>query len=120
MANHASAKKRNRQRIRRTERNRACRSAVRTDIKKARTALNETEFSGEAAATLVKAAESALDRAASKGVLHPRAASRRKSRLARALAKALAAALDQGGPFSALGELEAGVVLPGELRLADR
>ena len=46
MANHASAEKRNRQRIRRTERNRAVRSAVRSAVKKARVALAQ----GDAAA----------------------------------------------------------------------
>ena len=38
MANHASAEKRNRQRITRTERNRAAKSALRTTLKRARTA----------------------------------------------------------------------------------
>ena len=41
MANHASAEKRNRQRVKRTIRNRAVKSAVRTVVKKARTARHE-------------------------------------------------------------------------------
>ena len=39
MANHASAVKRNRQRIKKTDRNRAAKSALRTEVKKARAAL---------------------------------------------------------------------------------
>ena len=54
MANHASAEKRNRQRITRTERNRAAKSALRTIVKRARAA---AETGGDNAADLVKAAE---------------------------------------------------------------
>ena len=39
MANHPSAEKRNRQRITRTDRNRAATSALRTTLKKARAAV---------------------------------------------------------------------------------
>ena len=85
MANHASALKRNRQRIRRTERNRAHKSALRTDVKKARTALKATPAT---AATTIREAQSALDRAASKGVIPKGRANRVKGRLARALHKA--------------------------------
>ena len=85
MANHPSAEKRNRQRIVRTARNRAITSTVRTAIKRARTAL----ASGDAkvAAETVKAASQALARAASKGVVHSRAASRVTARIQSALAK---------------------------------
>jgi len=85
MANHASAEKRNRQRIRRTERNRKIRSAVRTAVKKARTALEKGDKA--AAATSVKDASQALARAASKGVVHVRAAARTTSRIESALHK---------------------------------
>ena len=85
MANHASAEKRNRQRIRRTERNRAVRSAVRTAVKKARTALEKGDKA--AAKTSVKDASIALARAASKGVIHVRAAARTTSRMESALHK---------------------------------
>ena len=88
MANHASAEKRNRQRLTRTDRNRAGKSALRTDIKKARTALHAK--TGDATAP-VKAAVSAADRAASKGTIPKRRANRIKSRLAKALAKSVAA-----------------------------
>jgi small subunit ribosomal protein S20 len=79
MANHPSAEKRNRQRIKRTVRNRGVRSAVRTALKKARTALATGDQA--AAAPLVRAASIALAKAASKNVLHPRAASRTTSRI---------------------------------------
>ena len=88
MANHASAVKRNRQRIKRTTRNRATKSALRTEVKKARTALTGAT---KEAAGLIKAAVSALDRAASKGTIPAKRASRVKGRLARALHKASAA-----------------------------
>jgi small subunit ribosomal protein S20 len=85
MANHPSAAKRNRQRLKRTTRNKNVRSSVRTAVRKAREAL----ASGDAGAARdsVKAAAVALARAASKGVLHPNNASRTTSRSASALAK---------------------------------
>ena len=79
MANHPSAEKRNRQRIKRTLRNRGVRSAVRTAIRKARTALASGDPSS--AAPAVRAASIALAKAAAKRVVHPRAASRTTSRL---------------------------------------
>jgi small subunit ribosomal protein S20 len=85
MANHASAEKRNRQRIQRTARNRAVTSAVRTAVKKARSAVAAGDR--QAATKVVKAATQALARAASKGIVHPRAASRVTSRIESALAK---------------------------------
>lgn len=88
MANHPSADKRNRQRITRTERNRAVKATVRTKVKAARGATGAT---AEAKALQV-AAVSALDKASSKGVIHPKTAARKKSRLARAAHKATLAA----------------------------
>ena len=85
MANIKSAEKRNRQRIKREAANRIVRGSARTAIKKARVAIATGDPN---AAELVRAAESALDRAASKGVLHANNASRRKSRLYLALNKA--------------------------------
>jgi small subunit ribosomal protein S20 len=85
MANHKSAKRRNRQRIRRTARNRSIKSAARTVLKKARTALAAGD--AKTAEALVREVESSLDRGASKGVLHPRAASRVKARLHTQLSK---------------------------------
>jgi small subunit ribosomal protein S20 len=82
VANHASAVKRNRQRLKRTDRNRAAKSGLRTDLKKARAAVVAAP---ETSAALVKAATSTLDRAASKGTIPAKRASRVKGRLARAL-----------------------------------
>jgi small subunit ribosomal protein S20 len=89
MANHASAVKRNRQRLKKTARNRANKSSLRTELKKARAAVaSPAPTSAEA----VKAAVSALDRAASKGTVPAKRASRVKGRLAAALHKASAKA----------------------------
>lgn len=82
MANHASAEKRNRQRIRRTERNRSIKAAVRTIVKKARTTISG-HATPEAVKVAVTEAASAVDRSASKGVIHPKKAARTKSRLAK-------------------------------------
>jgi len=82
MANIKSAEKRNRQAIKRTARNRVTRGSARTAVKKARLAI---ESGDPNAMQAVLAAEKALDRAASKGVIHPNNASRRKSRLFQAL-----------------------------------
>ena len=72
MASHASAEKRNRQRVKRTERNRSTKSQLRTAVKKARTAL---KGAAQDVATQITAAVSALDRAASKGRIPDRRAS---------------------------------------------
>jgi small subunit ribosomal protein S20 len=89
MANHASAVKRNRQRIKKTARNRAAKSELRTELKKARAAVAGAPAT---AAASVKAAISALDRAASKGVVPAKRASRQKGRLAAAAHRAAKAA----------------------------
>ena len=80
MANHASAEKRNRQRITRTARNRAVKSAVRTHVKKVHAAVAAKDK--KAATEALKAATIAIDRASSKGVLPAKTASRTVSRLA--------------------------------------
>jgi small subunit ribosomal protein S20 len=85
MANHPSAEKRNRQRIVRTERNRALKSALRTTVKKARAAVGAG--SAKDAKPLVAAAERALARAASKGVIAKKSAARVTGRLSAAAAK---------------------------------
>jgi small subunit ribosomal protein S20 len=79
VANHPSAEKRNRQRITRTTRNRAVTSAVRTLVKKVRTALHAKDK--DAATKALKDATRALDKAATKGAVHVKAASRTISRL---------------------------------------
>ncbi len=85
MANHRSAEKRNRQSIRHRERNKHRRSMVRNAVKKARQAV---EARGQDAGERVHEAERLLRRAASRGVLHKRTASRTVSRLRLALARA--------------------------------
>jgi len=82
MANIKSQIKRNRQNERRRERNKSVRSALKTSTKKARTAVAEGDAETAQARTLE--ATRALDKAASKGVIHKRTAARRKSRLAKA------------------------------------
>lgn len=90
MANTKSAEKRNRQAQKRRARNTIVRTTVKTAVKKAR----ETLTGQDAAKTqdAVKDATKTLARAASKGVLHKRTASRRIARLARAAHKATTAA----------------------------
>ncbi|HEX3853497.1 MAG TPA: 30S ribosomal protein S20 [Polyangiaceae bacterium] len=85
MANHPSAEKRNRQRLVRAERNQAVRSSLRTAVKKARAAIATGDIA--AAKAPVAAASIALAKAASKGVVHSRAASRTTSRIQAALGK---------------------------------
>ena len=80
MANHPSAEKRNRQRAKRTIRNRAVKSAVRTVVKSVRAAVAAKD--PKAAKEALHKATVEIDRASSKGVLPRRAASRAVSRLA--------------------------------------
>lgn len=86
MANHASAEKRNRQRIKRTLRNRAVKTEYRSLVKKVRSLLETGDVAGAKAA--LTPAISSLDSAVSKGVMHRSTASRRVSRLAAAVYKA--------------------------------
>ena len=81
MANNKSAEKRNAQNLVRRERNRARLSALRTQIKKVRTAVSAGEV--ETARALLPDTLGLIDRTASRGVIHRNAAARRKSRLTR-------------------------------------
>lgn len=90
MANIKSAKKRIRQNEKRRSRNRVFRSSARTYVKKARAAIEAGDLA--TAEALVNQAASTLDKAARKGILHPRNAARRKGRIMAALAKARSAA----------------------------
>ena len=81
VANIKSQIKRNRQNERRRVRNKAIRSELKTVAKKVRAAVTE----GEAAEDAFAQAARQLDKAASKGAMHKRAAARRKSRMARAV-----------------------------------
>ncbi len=84
MANHFSALKRARQTEKRTTRNRANRSHVRTALRHFREAL--TAGNREAAERAYRTTVSLLDKSIQKGVLHANTASRYKSRLAARLA----------------------------------
>lgn len=81
----ASAKKQARASVRRTQRNRAVRSEVKTKIVKARRSLTEAPVAESDRHAIAMDAIRALDRAASKGVLHRNNAARRKARLTRQL-----------------------------------
>ena len=85
MANHPQAKKRNRQRIKRTARNKHIRTAVRTAVKQVRTAVKSED--NQVAADSLKLAIRQLDRAVTKGVLKRKTASRTISRLTLAVNK---------------------------------
>ena len=85
MANHKSALKRIRSNERKSVRNRIVRSRARTEMKKARTLLDNGAVEEARAATLE--AIRTLDKAAVKGILHPNNVARRKSRLMKCLAQ---------------------------------
>jgi small subunit ribosomal protein S20 len=82
MANIKSQIKRNKQNERHHERNKAVRSALKTSAKRVREAIDGGD-ADEARARALEAGR-ALDKAVSRGVVHKRAAARRKSRLDRA------------------------------------
>ena len=89
MANIKSQIKRNRQNAKRHERNKAVRTALKTSTKKVRQAMAAGD--ADSARSLQRETARALDKATSRGIVHPRTAARRKSRLAKA-AKAAASA----------------------------
>jgi len=67
-------------------RNVAAKSKIKTHVKKARTAIEAGD--AEAAQKAVSEAVSVIDKAAGKGIIHKKAAARRKSRLMRTPQKA--------------------------------
>jgi small subunit ribosomal protein S20 len=77
LAQHKSAKKRARQDVKRRARNRGVRSAVRTGVK------NFRADAGEDTTASLRSAEGLIRRAASKGVIPKKRASRQISRLAK-------------------------------------
>lgn len=85
MASHKSAWKRHLQSEKRRERNRQVKSALKTQVKKARDEIASGK--GSPVAGEVKSAVQAIAQAKSKGVLHARTAARRMSRLMKAAAK---------------------------------
>ena len=84
MANIKSSEKANRQRIKRTARNTAQTTTMRTAIKKLRAAMGSK--GSKDLAPLLKGAVRAIDKAASKGVIKKGTASRHVSRLTVAVA----------------------------------
>ncbi len=89
MANTASARKRIRQTLKRTARNQARKSRMRTFIKKVETAI-ATGDKG-AAAEALREAQPEMQRASGKGVIHANTVARKLSRLS-ARIKAIAQA----------------------------
>jgi small subunit ribosomal protein S20 len=89
MANTASAQKRIRQTAKRTARNQARKSRMRTFIKKVETAIAGGDKTAAAAA--LREAQPELQRASGKGVIHANTVARKVSRLS-ARVKALATA----------------------------
>ena len=85
MAHTKSAKKRNRQSIKRRLRNRRRKATVKASIRE----LSDAASAGQAdqAADALKKVYSGLDASAAKGTMHKRAASRKKSRLAKRLSR---------------------------------
>ena len=79
MATHKSAEKRDRQSKKRRERNIAAKSALKTKIKTVLSAVEAKDK--DASAKALKATIPSLDRAAVKGVIHKKNASRKISRL---------------------------------------
>ena len=88
MANIKSQIKRVKTNEKARQRNKAVKSSVKTAVRRYREALDAGD--AEKALTLQKAAAKALDKAASKGVIHKNQAANRKSALARR-AKAVSA-----------------------------
>lgn len=86
MANTRSGKKQIRRNERRRVINAARSTAVKTAIKKVRTAI-ENNSDRDTAETLLREVASQLNRAKSKGLIHPNAASRRLSRIAKQVAQ---------------------------------
>jgi small subunit ribosomal protein S20 len=85
VANHPQAKKRARQRIKITARNRHVRSTVRTFVKSVAAAIEAGEK--DKAKTALDEAVRQLDKAVTKGVVPRKTASRKISRLTVAVAK---------------------------------
>ncbi len=83
--------------VRRAARNRAVRSEVKTKVAKARRTLTGGPVAESERYAIALEAIRALDRAASKGVLHRNNAGRRKARLAKQLAKLAITPASAGG-----------------------
>ena len=87
MANIKSQIKRNRQTVKRQERNKAVRSELRTRTKRA---VGAIEDGAEDSEEKLRLAIKRIDKAAAKGVIHKNQAANRKSRLMKRAASAVA------------------------------
>ncbi len=85
MANHPSALKRAKQNKVHRLRNASMKSKIKTKVKQYLEVLNAS--SEESASPSLTEAVSLIDRASSKGILHPRTASRKISRLSKKISK---------------------------------
>lgn len=83
MANIKSQIKRNRQALAHRERNKAARSALKTHLKRFRTAADAGDR--DSAGTAYRTAARELDQAASKGIVHANFAANHKSRMSKRL-----------------------------------
>jgi len=81
LANHKSALKRARQNEIRRIRNKSVRTRIKGIVKEVRQAVSESE--GVVSQEKLNAAKSVIDKAAKKGVLHKKTASRKISRLSK-------------------------------------
>ena len=81
MANHKSAEKRARQNIKRRIRNKSVKTRVKHRTQNVRLAVDES--SKEAARSNLVKAQSTIDNAAKKGVIHKKTAARKISRLSK-------------------------------------
>lgn len=88
MANHKSALKRARQSQIRRIRNKAVKTRVKNITKDVLLAVSEN--SGETASEKLNMAQSVIDKAAKKGVIHKKTAARKISRLSRMISSATA------------------------------
>ncbi|MBI4675886.1 MAG: 30S ribosomal protein S20 [Chloroflexi bacterium] len=88
MANTSAAKKEIRKNARRRQRNRLVKAKTRTVVKKAVRAIETGDANVEAE---IRHAQTELDAAAQKGIIHKNAAARKKSRLIKHLRQARAA-----------------------------
>lgn len=86
MANIKSQIKRNRQNEKRRVRNQAVRSELKTRIKRAEQLVGASDGSSEETTVAIRRAVKALDKAATKGTIHPNQAANRKSGLMKRLA----------------------------------
>ena len=85
MANHPSALKRAKQNKMRRTRNASMKSKIKTKVKQYLQTLEAS--SKESASPVLNEAVSLIDRAGSKGILHPKTASRKISRLSKKINK---------------------------------